>query len=372
MLRLLTRKIKPIGLDIGNNAVRMIQFAIEADRVALIAADEVRLDLDSSDDVEKRTDAITSAIKQILSKGGFRGREVVSCLPNERLIVRGLRINVCENEEIDALLKKEVVRRFGLNADTTEVRYMIAGSVQQGDEVKNELILFAADSDAIREHIELLQRVNLTPVAIDTVPCALFRSLERLLSREEDNEIVNVCVDVGDRFTTVVVGRGRNISFVKQIPIGGQKFNNEIANQLGLSSREAAMLRAKFRTDEGRQQVEPQVHQIIVDSIQRVVDKLAREISLCFKYYAVTFRGIRPGRAIFTGGEAYENILLNALRNQLSVKIDRAEPLRGFHTKNAEFNYGKRQLGCEWAVAVGLSLKGWEEDIHGVEYYERN
>jgi len=269
-------------------------------------------------------------------------------------------------------LKKEIVRRFGLNADTTEVRYMIAGSVQQGDEVKNELILFAADSSAIREHIELLQKVDLEPVAIDTVPCALFRSLERLLSREEDNEIVNVCVDVGDRFTTVVVGRGRNISFVKQIPLGGQKFNNEIATQLGLSPREAATLRAKLRTDEEHQQIEPQAQQIIVDSIQKVVDQLAREISLCFKYYAVTFRGIRPGRAIFTGGEAYENILLNALRNQLSVKIDRAEPLRGFHTNNTEFSYGKRQLGCEWAVAVGLSLKGWEEDIHGEYYYERN
>ena len=372
MLRLLTRKVKPIGLDIGHNGVKMIQFAVDASGVALIAADEVLFDPDITEDTEKREEAVNSAIKQMLSKGNFRGREVVSCLPNEQLIVRGLRINVCENEQIEALLKKEIVRRFGLSAETTEVRYMIAGSVQQGDEVKNELILFAADSEAIREHIELLHKAGLRPVAIDTVPCALFRSLERLLSREEDNEIVNVCVDVGDRFTTVVVGRGRNISFVKQIPLGGQKFNNEIANQLGLSPREASVLRAKLRTDEEREQVEPQTRQIIVDSIQKVVNQLAREISLCFKYYAVTFRGIRPGRAIFTGGEAYENILLNALRNQLAVKIDRAEPLRGFHTDNTEFSRGKRQLGCEWAVAVGLSLKGWEEDIHGVQYYERN
>ena len=372
MVRLLTRRIKPIGLDISSNAVKMIQFAVDTGRVALIAADEVRLDLDSAEDPEKRTEAVISAIKQMLTKGKFRGREVVSCLPNEQLIVRGLRINACENEQIETQLKKEVVKRFGLNADTTEVRYMIAGSVQQGDEVKNELILFAADSDAIREHIELLQKVGLRPVAIDTVPCALFRSLERLLSREEDNEVVNVCVDVGDRFTTVVVGRGRNISFVKQIPLGGQKFNNEIATQLGLSPGEAAMLRARLRTDDEQQKVEPQTRQMIVDAVQRVVDQLAREISLCFKYYAVTFRGMRPGRAIFTGGEAYEDILLDALRHQLAVEIDRAEPLRGFHMNSTEIGHGKRQLGCEWAVAVGLSLKGWEEDIHGEDYYERN
>jgi type IV pilus assembly protein PilM len=374
MLRLLTRKVKPIGLDIGHNGVKMIQFAVDAGRVSLIAADEERFELENTDDVEERKEAIISAIKKILTKENFHGREVVSCLPNEQLIVRGLRVNACENEEIESLLKKEVVRRFGLDADTTEVRYMIAGSVQQGDEVKNELILFAANSDAIREHIELLQRAGLTPVAIDTVPCALFRSLERLLSREEDNEVVNVCVDLGDRFTTVVVGRGRNISFVKQIPLGGQKFNNEIATQLGLSPKEATILRTKLRTDEGRREIEPQTRQMIIDSIQKVVNQLAREISLCFKYYAVTFRGMRPGRAIFTGAEAYEDILLDALRAQLAVEIDRAEPLRGFHTNNTEFfgHGGKRQLGCEWAVAVGLSLKGWEEDIRGVEDYERN
>ena len=66
MFRLLTRKIKPIGLDIGHNAIKMIQFAVEAGRVALIAADEVRFDPDTTDDPEKHTEAIISAINQIL------------------------------------------------------------------------------------------------------------------------------------------------------------------------------------------------------------------------------------------------------------------------------------------------------------------
>jgi hypothetical protein len=33
-----------------------------------------------------------------------------------------------------------------------------------------------------------------------------------------------------------------------------------------------------------------------------VAEELAKEISLCFRYYTVTFRGKRVEKAIFTGG----------------------------------------------------------------------
>ena len=64
--------------------------------------------------------------------------------------------------------------------------------------------------------------------------------------------------------------------------------------------------------------------------------ELAREISLCFRYYTVTFRGRHVDRVIFAGGEAYENILLNVLRRQLAVDVEVAQPLRGFDMTSRE------------------------------------
>jgi Tfp pilus assembly PilM family ATPase len=67
-------------------------------------------------------------------------------------------------------------------------------------------------------------------------------------------------------------------------------------------------------------------------------------------------------RAILTGGEAYENTLLNVLKRQLAVEIKVAQPLKGIDIKNVDFDSDRRGLLCEWAVAVGLSLKGWNPD----------
>ena len=84
---------------------------------------------------------------------------------------------------------------------------------------------------------------------------------------------------------------------------------------------------------------------------------------MCLRYYTVTFRGKRIERAILTGGGGYEKILLDVMQRQLTVDVEVAQPLRGFDMSNERANlnfYGDRRgLLCEWAVAVGLSLKGW-------------
>jgi Tfp pilus assembly PilM family ATPase len=107
--------------------------------------------------------------------------------------------------------------------------------------------------------------------------------------------------------------------------------------------------------------------QVMVDAISAVAEQLAREVSLCFRYYTVAFRGKRVERAVFSGGQAYEKILLNVLKRQLAVEIEVAQPLRGFDMMNLNFDNDKRGLLCEWAVAVGLSLKGWNGDAEHEE-----
>lgn len=378
-LRLRNRSLRPIGLDIGHSSVKMIQLAMNGGQISVIAAGKTLIDAGIDGDSQARRAAVISAVKRMLADGSFRGRDVVSCLPNDGLKITSLRLGETGTEEIEQSLKKEVVQRFGLNPDKDAMDYMVAGDVQQGEEIKNELILFAADNETIKSHIQMLEEAGLMPVAIDTVPCALFRIFERSLRRQEDRERTLVFVDVGSRWTVVVFGRGGEISFVKQIPIGGEKFNQEIATRLGIKSGESQMLRDKLRTEKGvrisqsgpvaqasdgnGQILDAATRQVIVDAISAVAEELAKEISLCLRYYTVTFRGKRVERAFFTGGEAYENILLNVLRRQLTVEIEVAQPLRGFDLSSegahVNFDSDRRGLLCEWAVAVGLSLKGW-------------
>ena len=372
-----TRGLLPIGLDLGHNSIKMIQVMVNGEQLSVIAAQKTHIDHSISDEQEKSR-FIISAVKRMHTEGHFHGNNVISSLPNDGLEITSLRLAETQSDVIEQALRKEVVQRFGLDPDEDAMQYLIAGNVHQGDEIKNELILFAAANQTIKSHIELLEQAGLKPVSIDTIPHALFRSFERSLRRQEDRERTVVFVDVGNKYTTVVFGRGGEISFVKQIPVGGEKFNEEIALKVGVEVKEAAMLREALQMEKSsvtpkpdlleqpvevhEQKLEPSTRQAIVDAVSAVAEELTREISLCLRYYTVTFRGKRVEQAFFTGGGAYEYILLDVLKRQLAVEVEVAQPLKGFSMSrekgNMKFDSDRRGLLCEWAVAIGLSLKG--------------
>lgn len=368
-------------MDIGHNSIKAIQLVVNGGQMSVFAADETRIDPSVNSDEQARRAFIVSAIKRMLAQRHFHGRDVISCVPSGKLKITSLRLSEAEKGAIEQALRREVAQRFGLDPDEDAIDYVVAGHVRQGDELKSELIVFATDNQTIKNHIAMLEDAELRPVAIDTIPCALFRSFERSLRRQEDRELTVVFVDVGSCFTTVVFGRGGEISFVKQIPIGGEQFVQQVAAKLGISISEAEMLRESLRMESGFSLLRPDAEDdpsqqdernmdvstrhAVSDAVTSVAEDLAREVALCLRYHTVTFRGKKVERAVFAGGGAYEDILLNVLRRQLAVEIEVAEPLRGIDLSSGRgrvsFHGDRRGLLCEWAVAVGLSLKGWDK-----------
>jgi len=366
MFDFLHNKARPIGLDIGPNDIRMIQLADNDENIYVVAAEKVRLDPDLGDDDKKRREFIVSAVKEILAKSNFRGKNVVSCLPNEVLKIKSLRLDTTRNEEIETLLKEGLAQRFGLDPLNDEVRYILAGNVYHGNETKSEIIFFGTERENIVRHLALLEEIGLRPVAIDAVPLALFRTFQTSLRRQEDEQLISLLLDVGTAFTTVIIGRGKNITFVKQIPIAGYHFNEKVASKFGISVNEAAILRMKLKNS-NTDSIDASTRQTIADAMNQVIEKLVKEISLCVQYYSVTFRGERPTKAVFAGGEVYETMLLDTLKRHIGVEITVAQPLRGFDLTKTHFAFHDKNTLCEWAVAVGLAMKGWELSACGTK-----
>lgn len=363
---------KPIGLDMGHHSVRMVQFIADKGVLQIVAADRVYIDPEINGDQEKRNKAIIAAIRKMLDRGDFYGRDVVSALSNDNLMITNLRLSDENHSRAPQFLKEEAERRFEFNSENDVVNYMSAGTVQSADGVKNEWILFMAKDDIVRNHIKLLEDAQLKPVSIDAIPCALFRSHKRLFRRQRDKEETKFFIDIGSNSTSIVFGRAGKICFIKQIPIGGNKFNQQVAEKLSVSISEAENLRnslkleklVDFKPDKGFSEhgsklkcsVDASTRQVIVNSISAVSEELVKEIALCLRYYIVTFRGERVESVVLSGGEASENILHNALKRQLQIEVDIAQPFKGLSLDNITFD-DEHDLLCDWTVAVGLAIK---------------
>lgn len=359
----------PIGLDLGHASIKMIQMEEAEDRLTVYAADSVEFDPDLEGD--QRREFIVKTISEMVEKGSFRGRDVVVSISNRDLKLKNLRVDSIEEEELQTLIREEVAAQLGLDPEKDEIRYLVAGKVHHSGELKNEVIFMGASSDTIKEYIDLLTEAGVSPVGIDPVSHALQRSFVRSLRRQSDQTQVNFYIDIGSAYTTVLIGSNQQIHFIKQIPIAGDRFNTEVASELDISVSEAAILRAKIRQGQD-ESINASTRQAVADAMILSIEELAHEVSLCSRYYAVTFRGKRPERVILAGGEAYENALSIALKKKLDMEMEIACPLKGLDISRTGEVLDAESPLCEWAIATGLSLKGCDVTQYRQENHERN
>ncbi|HPY51850.1 MAG TPA: hypothetical protein PLO68_18420, partial [Sedimentisphaerales bacterium] len=153
-------KILPIGLDIGHSVVKMIQLAVSEDGVRVLAAERAVVGSNEASDDDSWRRRVAPAVRRLLAEGAFRGPDVVTALPADDLKITSVRLAEAPGDDVEQTLRREAAHRFALNPKIDSVSYVLAGSVRQGDELKNEYILFAGDDEVIREHIALVEEVG--------------------------------------------------------------------------------------------------------------------------------------------------------------------------------------------------------------------
>lgn len=360
-------KYGPIGLDLGAETIRMLQLDCSGPRLRLAGAGRWRFPshaMESGADPQERRQLASQAVREMLKKGGFHGKHVVSCIKANDLAIRNIRVPQMSDEELSSAVLWESQERFGFEVSRDRVFYVKAGEVRQGTESRDEVILMVVAEDKLRDHLETLREMRLKPVHVDAEPSALLRTYQRFLRRAEDEGAVLVIADIGLEATKVVVARGATIVLVKSIDVAGHTFNQSVAKELGLSYSEAQHLRRRAFEDHPGDMAgqvpedRDQVQWSLFDAIRGQVEGLAREISLCLRYCSVTFRGLRPAQITLTGGEAYDPALVKLLGDCLDCECEVGQPLRGIDLGEANLGADRRGVLTEWSLALGLALRG--------------
>ena len=137
--------------------------------------------------------------------------------------------------------------------------------------------------------------------------------------------------------------------FVKYIDIGGKHLDDAVAVRLKMSPADAAALR-RHNGDRRADRRDPEVTRSLAESVRPVLDKLVNELSLCLRYYSVTFRGSPVSQIVLGGGEATQS-MLEWLFTRLDLPCELGNPLRTYDQAALPGRVG------QWDVAAGLALR---------------
>ncbi len=116
-----------------------------------------------------------------------------------------------------------------------------------------------------------------------------------------------------------------------------------------LSPSDAAALR-RHNADRPAERCDPEIAHSIAESIRPIFDRLAQELALCIRYYAVTFRSESLLQCIIGGGEANDD-LVQWLGARLEVPCELGNPLRSFENSRPDTRL------TQWDIAAGLALR---------------
>lgn len=319
----------PIGIDIGSYAVRMVQLADRGGQAVVTASAFMPIDPSLPLQGPARDQAIVVAITQAMASGDFKGNRVVTSLSARHVIYKNIRIPVMPPDEIKQAVSWEASDRLHLSLDDVDLQYLNVGEVRQGSENKQEIIVLAAKKQAIKEHLNLLEECHLIPFAIETAPTALSRWANYLQSTEQFEE-ATVILDLGYDSSKILICRQGRVLFYKQLDSAGRQINESLASKLNMNLRDVDDSRIAMNRTTQANDDEPsesivdatKVQPTLIESMQHISTELTREISLCLRYFCVTFRGHRPERAWVTGGLSRDPQFLKMIQENSGLMLD--------------------------------------------------
>lgn len=302
--------------------------------------------------------AIAAAIKPRLVAGGFVGSACVLSLDDRLLRVRSVRLPRMPDDELNRAVAIDGPGRLGFNeSEGAEIGWVRAGEVKQGDDFRDEVILVGVQRDPVERLVMALAEAGLRPIAVEPGFIAAARSFMRLLRRAEDQNVVKVLVDVGWRSAGVTIIRGQSIAFHKPLEIGGEAMTRTAEQRLGLDFQVALDLRKQRKRGST---IDSRVDRALFEAVRPIMAEIANEVSLCLRYFGVSFRGSRAESCLLIGGEATEPHFTEILAGATHLPSSVGRPLAGIECDGASFPAGP-EADAAWSVAVGLSLHGMKK-----------
>ncbi|MCB9849057.1 MAG: pilus assembly protein PilM [Phycisphaeraceae bacterium] len=362
MLRLWPQSgVFPIGVDFGAGGVRLLQLGRNRGGYRLIAAATAELDSSAAqlnEDARFRT--LLDTVRRRVESAGFSGRRCVISVEDTLLRVKSIRQPIMPASDAEKAIRLEAGDRLGFGEDTpSEIGWIRAGEVRQGDDVREELILVGAEQRRLEQIVDGVAAIGLQPIAVEPGFLATARCFARDLRRASDTEIIRFVIDVGYLTTTVTILRGLDVVFYKRFEIGGRSMDAAAAERLRLDKATIADLRRQ-RIEQNELGVKPKderVHRAIYTAIRPSLEELAHEVSLCLRYHSVSFCGQRPDKVVVVGGDAAEPGLVEALYETLRVPVEIGRPLEGVELSRATGVIEPHRALSAWTVATGLCLR---------------
>lgn len=339
------------GIEIGQCALKALKVRPIGDgRLEALAFDVIEhAKILSQPDAEPE-ELIKSALEKFASRNQCQGDKFVIGVPGQQTFARFCKLPPADPKKINDLVQYEASQQIPFDMEDVVWDFQ---TFTNPNSPEVEVGIFAMRKDLIRKQIDYYSAVKIAPVAVQTIPSALYNFCRFELGDKLTGGAA-VLIDVGAQNTDLIIVEPTS-AWTRNIPLGGNSFTETLVRAFKLPFAKAETLKRQAASSKYARQIFQAMRPVFAD--------LVAEIQRSIGFYSSTHRDVELKQVVAVGNAFLLPGLQKYLENNLTIsggvlRLEQFEKLVPAEGVDAEqFAANVLTLGAAYGLAVqGLGL----------------
>ena len=313
-----------IGVDIGDDILKLVQLANNGKGISLVAGTSENRPQDIKPATAGWQRWAIETIRQLTANGHFRGREVIAAIPASEMFIDHIKMPKINDGKLEDAIFSRIKQK--LPFEPVKENTMIKCIPTEEDNV----LVVATERRIIDRHLAIYEQANLQIKSIGVWPIAMANCYATFFGRRQsDIKTVVMLLDIEPNCANVVISRHRNLLFARSISIGAKHLDDE-----------------------------------------KMVTRLMLELTACRRQFSSMIPSAQIERLIFLSGRAVDRDVCASIAKQLEMPAQvgdclTAVEMNGLYCSARDGEHQGKHLGTpmdrrdcriNWATVFGLSL----------------
>jgi type IV pilus assembly protein PilM len=340
-----------VGLDIGSSAVKAVELRKKGNGYELVNLGMETLSQDAVvDGAIMDALSVSSAIQKIFTDGHIKTRNVATSVSGHSVIVKRVTIAAANEQELYNAVQYEAPQHIPFDMTEVNLDYQDLGPAQGGNGM--DVMLVAVKREKLQYYTNVLHQAAKAPMVVDYDGFAVFNAFEA--NYEPPPEQMSALLNIGASIMNIVIGRGGNPLFTRDVSVGGNQYTDTLQKELDLSFEDAERLKQG-------QEVPNITPEQRLPHLRSVTEILMLEIQKTFDFFRQTTSTENIQHIYVSGGTAKTEGLIDQLKAEFNIPVEAINPFQRVTVDPRRFDTGfVEEIAPRMSVAVGLALRSFD------------
>lgn len=340
------RKKKIVGVDIGTSTIKLAELDVSRNSATLVSFGITPTPAQSfaSGDImntQSIGDAIRALVQQVKTK-----RQSAACgLGGSSVIVKRISIPKMDENLIAEQIRWEAEQYVPYDINEVNLGYEILRKTASSESI--DLLLIAAVQAHVFKYAEAMQIAGLNCDVIDVNGFAIANCFKKNYGDMPGQTVA--ILNVGSSATNMVILEDSEVTFSRDIAVGGLTYTHDLQKGLNVSLEEAEAIKLSVSS---RQAAPEEANALIEATHEAVIE----EIKMSIDFFLNSARSQTINRCFVTGGGAKTIGFMDRLAK--TMPCEKLDPFFNIKYSNKVFSRDYLdQIRDFSAVVLGLALR---------------